>query len=333
MNRRTFLASAATLAAPQSPVVMTVRGPITTSSLGLMLPHEHLFSMFGEDPAEHAQYDSDALLAAVVPYVKSVQKLGCAAIAESTAAYFGRAPRILKTLSETTGLRIVTNTGYYGAANDRYVPKFAHDESADQLAARWIKEARQGIGASGIRPGFIKLGVDAGPLSAIDRKLIVAGARAHKATGLVIAVHTGDNPASVEQQLAILKAEGVSPSAWIWVHANQCKDDAAISAAATQGGWISLDGLDPATLERHFALCQLLKQQGKLGQVLLSHDGNSFRAGGKRPMRPYTELFTGLLPKLQSAAFSPDEIRMLTVENPARAFAIRGLPFVNLRMP
>ncbi|MBI5283104.1 MAG: phosphotriesterase [Candidatus Solibacter usitatus] len=333
MDRRSFLASAAALAAPPAPAVMTVRGLAAVSTLGLMLPHEHLFSMFGEEPAEHAQYDSDALLAAVVPYLKSVQKLGCATIVDATAAYFGRAPRILRTVSEMTGLHLVTNTGYYGAANDRYVPKFAFDESADQLAARWIREAREGIGASGIRPGFIKLGVDAGPLSAIDRKLIVAGARAHRATGLVIAVHTGDNAAAVEQQLAILKAEGVSTASWIWVHANQCKDDAAVLAAASQGAWISLDGLDPTTLERHLALCLSLRQQGKLSQVLLSHDGNSFRAGGKRPMRPYTELFTGLLPRLRSASFSQDEIRMLTVENPGRAFAVRGLTFVNQGVP
>ena len=67
-----------------------------------------------------------------------------------------------------TGVHVLTNTGYYGSANDRYAPKHAYDESARQIAARWVKEALEGIDGTDIRPGFMKLGVDTGPLSEID---------------------------------------------------------------------------------------------------------------------------------------------------------------------
>ena len=63
MRRRDFLLSAL---APGSSL-MTVRGPVAASSLGIILPHENLFSMFGEEPLEDYQYDTKLLLATVLP--------------------------------------------------------------------------------------------------------------------------------------------------------------------------------------------------------------------------------------------------------------------------
>ena len=324
MRRRDFLMSA--LAPATS--LMTVRGPVAASSLGIILAHEHLFSMFGEEPSEDYQYDTKLLLATVVPYLEDLRAQGVTAIIDGTTAWFGRNPALLRDISSRTGIHLLTNTGYYGAANDRYIPKSAFDESADQIAARWLKEWSGGIAGTGIKPGFIKLGVDPGALSSIDRKLIAAAARTHRQSGLTLAVHTGDNPAAISAQLAILRTEGVAPQALVWIHANQCRDDAAVLALAAAGIWISLDGLAADTLDRHLSLCRILKDAGRLQQALLSHDGNTFRANGKRPMKPYTALFSDFLPQLKAAGFDQNEIRTLTVDNPARAYAVgvRNLP-------
>lgn len=326
LTRRTWLAAAASLMqAGEEGRVMTVRGPVPPQKLGLMLPHEHLFSNFGEDPAEPPAYDEARLLAEVIPYAQRVREMGCRAVADSTAAWFGRSPRLLRAVSEKTGLHILTNTGYYGAASDRYVPRHAFEETHAGLAARWLREWREGIAGTGIRPGFFKIGVDSGPLSEIDAKLIRAAAVAHRESGLTIAVHTGGNPEAVRQQLAILREEGVSPEAWIWVHANQVKpgEEQALEEAARSGAWISLDGLDDTSLERHLELLLWLRNRGHIQRVLLSHDGNSFRAGGKRPLRPFTLLFEQFLPRLRQAGLQPAEIRRLTENNPARAFTVR----------
>ena len=55
---RDFLMSAL---AP-SATLMTVRGPLPASSLGLILPHEHLFSMFGEEPSALTRNDPPLLI-------------------------------------------------------------------------------------------------------------------------------------------------------------------------------------------------------------------------------------------------------------------------------
>ena len=304
---------------------MTVRGPIMPEAVGVMLPHEHLMSTFGAEPSLHPRYDEADLLQAVLPRLRTLKGLGAQTVADATAAYFGRDPALLRRLSEASGLHLLTNTGYYGAADDRYVPAHAYEESADELAARWLDEWRHGIGETDVRPGFIKIGVDAGPLSDVDAKLVRAAARLHLASGLTVAVHTGDNAEAVREQLAVLEEEGVAPTAWIWVHAHKVARAEDLLPAAEAGAWIELDGLSAEAVPHHLALVQAMKEEGFLGQVLLSHDGNSYRGGGKPP-RPYDALFTHFLPALAETGFTNVEMRTLTVENPARAFTVRVRP-------
>jgi predicted metal-dependent phosphotriesterase family hydrolase len=63
-----------------------------------------------------------------------------------------------------------------------------------------------------------------------------------------------------------------------------------------------------------------MKDRRRLEQVLLSHDGNSYRAG--KLAKPYDALFTHMIPALRKADFTAQEIQLLTVGNPARAFTI-----------
>ena len=79
-------------------------------------------------------------------------------------------------MSEASGLHILSNTGYYGAAKDKHLPGFAFTESAEQLAARWTREFEQGIDGTSIKPAFMKIGVDEAPLSEVDAKLVRAAA-------------------------------------------------------------------------------------------------------------------------------------------------------------
>jgi phosphotriesterase-related protein len=132
--------------------------------------------------------------------------------------------------------------------------------------------------------------------------------------------HTGDNAASAHEQLRLLREEGVSASAWIWVHANSVKDSKALRAAAEQGAWLEFDGISPETTERHLELVRMMKGWGRLGQTLLSHDGNSYRDG--KLSKPYDALFRAFIPALRQAGFNKQEVRLLTVENPRRAFAV-----------
>lgn len=314
---------------------MTVRGAISPQEMGICLPHEHVHSRFGQEPAEPPQppYDYQRAQAEVTPYLQYLHELGCRTVVDCTTAYFGRDPTLLKQLSEASNVHILTNTGYYGAAKDRYVPQSAFTEKPEQIARHWIAEFQHGIGDTGIRPGFIKTAVDEGALSDIDQKLIRAAALTHLQTGLTIAVHTSNNPTAVREQLTILKETGVSPQAWIWTHAQNVPQAEDLLVAAAQGAWISLDGIKTPyfgnnklqgthTVNKHLQFLQLLKAKGYLNQLLLSHDGSSFPVGAEAK-RPFDTLLTTFIPMLQAAGFSQADIRQLTETNPSRAFTLR----------
>lgn len=304
--------------------IISVGGELSLSDIGIMLPHEHIMSLFGGEitQSDNAVYDREALFSVVIPYLKRVRKLGCRTIADCTTAYFGRAPEMLREISEATDMNILTNTGYYAAVNDRYVPPHVARASAEDLARLWIKEFQKGIGNSGIRPGFIKIAVDPGPLTQVDAKIVRAAALTHLETGLTIASHTGASVEAVSDQLKILAEEGVDNTAWIWVHAQKVTSPELLVQHARQGVWIELDGIGPEAMERDLRVIVSMRKLGLLGQVLLSHDGNSFRFGG-RPPNPYEALFTHFVPYLEKNDFSRSEIQLLIEQNPVRAFSIR----------
>jgi len=339
MHRRSFLRRAGTaalailptaglmrrtLAADAGPVVETVLGPVPAAQLGPTLPHEHVLVDFvGADRVSPARYAADEVFRTVRPHLEQVRSFGIRTLFECTPAWLGRDPRLLARLSAATDLRLVTNTGYYGARKNIFLPPNAHTETAPQLAARWIAEARDGIGDTGIRPGFIKSGVDTEPaLSPLHRTLVEAAARTHVATGLTITVHCGRGPG--REILAVLRAQGVAPGAFVWVHAQGARDDD-LFAAADAGAWISCDGLNRNSLARHLHLCRELKQRGHLARTLLSHDAGWFDPAkpGGGTFRPFDTLHGAFLPQLREAGFSDDDVAQLLERNPAAAFARR----------
>jgi phosphotriesterase-related protein len=312
---------------------MTVTGPVPANALGRALTHEHVVVDFvGAAKASPARFDHDEMFRTALPALRALRARGVTALFECTPAYIGRSPALLRRLAVASGLQIITNTGYYGAVGNRYLPPHAHLEDADALAARWLREWHDGVDGTGVRPGFLKLGVDAGPLSPLHERLVRAAARAHRATGLPIAIHTGDGRAATDE-VRVLAEESVAPEALVWVHA-QNDPGPTQRALAARGVWISLDG-HSARRDRSAAYLRMvlaLRDAGLLSKVLLSHDDGWSLEGpppcrpvlfGNGNPRPYESLFTTLWPALAAHGFGPAEERTLFIENPARAFAIR----------
>lgn len=300
--------------------IYSVNGKIAVEQIDFALTHEHVMSNFGALAAYSAQYEKEHLMSQVVPYLQKLKSLGVQTIFDCTAAYFGRNVEFLKEISKESELHIITNTGFYGAGEDRYVPKIAYDKSVEEIAKIWISEYEEGIDGTGIKPGFIKLGFDDGKPSEIDLKLFEAGIVAHLETGLTLAVHTGNNSDAVKQQLDLLHRYGVSPSAWVWVHANKMEDSNMLLGVASKEGWISLDGVNEDNLTEYVERLLLFKSKNLLHKVLLSHDGNSFPRGGA--IRTYHAIPELLIPELRNSGFTDKEIEKLTKLNPVNAFSI-----------
>jgi len=305
--------------------ILTVTGAIPSSEMGNTLIHEHILVDFiGADKTGYHRWDREEVMKKVLPYLLEAKKVGLNTLLECTPAYLGRDPQILRELSVKSGVKILTNTGFYGAVQDKYVPALAFQIDADSIAAIWINEFEQGIEGTGIRPGFIKISVDtAAVLSDIDEKIVRAAIITHRKTGLTIVSHTtADGPAFA--QLDILEKEGISPEAWVWTHSQAGSPEGRIRAAQ-KGAWISIDNVNKAELNSTVNKIINLKSSGFLNQILISHD-----AGWFDPDAPdggdfvgYTDLFTHLLPALRENGFNQMEIDQLLIENPKNAYKIR----------
>jgi len=304
--------------------VRTVRGEIPVSLMGKTLHHEHLLVDFiGADSTGYHRWNKAEVVKKVLPYLLEIKKSGYKTLVDCTPAYLGRDPELLKMLSEKSGIQIITNTGLYSAVGGKYIPKHGFTESAEQLAKRWIVEAKDGIEGTGVFPGFIKIAVDRKPLEEINRNVVEAACITHKATGLVIMSHTG-LAVPAFQQLQILKSYGVDPSAFIWTHAHNEPDFGKHIEAAKMGAWIAFDNFTPNQLDRFVEFALIMKKQGLLNKVLFSHDAGWFDPakpdGGK--FRGFLEIEELLIPALIKAGLKTKEIDQLFINNPANAFKV-----------
>lgn len=313
---------------------MTVNGTMDASDMGTTLIHEHIVvDWIGADSTGYHRWDRAEVVERALPFIEEAKERGVQTIIECTATYLGRDPYVLAELSEQTGVQFLTNTGNYGALDNKYIPEHVYQESAREIADRWIDEFENGIDGSNIRPGIMKISVAAEqPLSELHRKIVQAAVHTHLKTGLTIVSHTvGDQPAL--EQIELLKSEGVSPSAWVWTHAQSGSLEANIWTAE-EGAWISLDGVnhdssrepgEEGSIEWFAERIDQLKEAGFLDKILLSHDAGWYTAqepnGGV--YRSYTDIFDHLIPALKENGFSDEEIRQLTVVNPQKAYGIR----------
>ena len=317
-------------------VVMTVTGPIKASRMGQTLVHEHvLVDFIGADSTGYHRWDREEVEERVSPFLKELKKYNVHTLIECTPAYVGRDPWVLRSLAKKTGIHLITNTGYYGASENLFLPQHFYELSSMELSSLWIDEFRNGIEGSGIKPGFIKIAV--GPsdtLSPDHEKIVAAAALTHNKTGLVIASHTGpDGPAFA--QIQILRTYGIKPSHFIWVHAQQGSLEGNLKAAG-MGAWISLDNLNqtqyPDPQDRFSASWYAdrilaLKEAGFLDRILISHDAGWYSPGEENggDFRGYTDIFTSLIPALEERGFTQTDLDELLVRNPVEAFSFEAM--------
>lgn len=315
------------------PFIMTVLGPIPASTLGTTLCHEHILVDFiGADSTGYHRWEKQEVIDKVIPYLKEIQAHQVSTLMECTPAYLGRDPLLLKTLSKKTGMHLVTNTGYYGAHDNLFIPAKFYELTAEELSSIWVDEFENGIEGSGVKPGFIKIAVNGDEsLSEEHVKIITAAALTHQQTGLVIASHTGPEAPAFEQ-ISVLQSHGVDPSCFIWVHAQRGSLDGNIRAAR-MGTWISLDNVNLAQQQGskydvawYADRIQNLKEAGFLNQILISHDAGWYKPGEENggSFRGFTGIFTALVPALRELGFSQEDINLLLEINPRNAFSIRN---------
>ncbi len=302
--------------------IMTVLGPIPTSELGMVLPHEHLFTdLRGPETPGYAQADPSNVVRRLRPHVEEIRAQGITALVECSTVGVGRNVHVLRAVAEELGLGVVAPTGAY---RDAFIPGELRSLSQEELRARMVAELTQGIERTRVRAGFIKLAASDEGLTELEERLLRAAARAARQTGAAIASHTTVGRTAL-RQANILQEEGLDLSRFVWVHAH-CEPDLELHLElGRRGAYLEYDAIgSPDPGDAYFAgLVRHAWTAGLGDRVLLSQDAGWYQPGEpEAPIRGYGHLVDAFLPALRREGFDGAAIHAMVVENPRRAFAL-----------
>jgi phosphotriesterase-related protein len=308
-------------------IIRTVKGDVAADSLGLVLPHEHLFvDLRGPTVEGYGVGDPEEVWQLMKPSLEAIEALGVTAIVDCAPWGVGRNIRVLRYLADRTPVHIIAPTGVY---KEGFIPADLLDVDAAYLTDLWVRELTEGMDGTDSRAGFIKVAlVDDGP-TAVEIRNLKAAAAASLQTGAVVASHTIGGRAA-RQEMDILEGAGLDLRRFIWVHAHTEPDGAIHVEAAKRGTWVEFDAIGAVSWHPQDKLLDAvvaLVEAGYADHILLSHDAGWYEPGQpggvpKEGVRGYTALFEQFIPAMRARGVSEEMIRLITVTNPARAYGI-----------
>jgi predicted metal-dependent phosphotriesterase family hydrolase len=301
--------------------VVTVRGPIDPADLGMTLSHDHVLMDGWDIFRSYAVIldDEDTAVSELVRY----RAAGGGAVCDPTNGGLGRNPEALRRVSEASGVHIVMGAGWY---RERVYPATIAATSTNALADLLVRELTVGVGGTGIRPGFIgEIGTERGAITPAEERVFRAAARASRRTGCPVLTHTTHSGELALEQVALLTEEGVPPGRIIVSHLGDRRETAGLLAIAQTGVWLSVDNLAFVTgyspLSVRADNVARLWREGFGERVLLGNDICEVDALAINGGVGYANVVEHFWPLLRERGISEEQLHVMTVENPSRAYA------------
>lgn len=302
--------------------LFTTLGLKSADEMGMILPHEHVFTDLG--PIEEASYRfalEEDVIAIMAPQIEAIKARNVTALIECTPVGVGRRADINLAVSEATNFPIVVPTGIY---REPWVPTWAQKATQEELRDWMLDELTGEIDESGVQAGWIKLSASDKGVSKIETKILRAAAQAGASTGAIIGSHSISGNV-VNNQLDIVEEEGYTPDRFIWIHTQaEPKFEKHLQMAA-RGAWLEYDSIGDDSIgdDYYIELIRKVLDAGYGDKLLLSQDRGWYdpsKPAGGDP-KSYTVLSEHFLPKLEEAGIEKKTIRQITHDNPFRAFA------------
>jgi phosphotriesterase-related protein len=338
-----------------SGVIRTVTGDIMPDALGLTLAHEHLLCDI--TPPELAarglpeveitlenvfeirhhwcRHPGNNRLDAIDVAVAELARFraaGGSALVELTVQGIAPDPLGLRVISERAGVAVIAGCGWYTV--DFAGPVLAAKTPAE-MECQLIEAVEQGIDGTGVQAGIIGEIGCSWPLHALERKALIAAARAQAATGAAITIHPGRDAAAPHEILDVLESNGARPERVIIGHLDRTLFDVdEILRLAGRGSGLEWDffGIEssyypfaPIDLPndgRRLELIRAVMDRGYGEQILIAHDictkTRLRRFGG----HGYAHILANVVPVMRRKGFTAAEVDLLLIDNPRRFLAL-----------
>ncbi|WP_407722188.1 phosphotriesterase family protein [Neorhizobium petrolearium] len=343
--------------------VMTVRGPVSVSDLGITLMHEHILNdcrcWWHAPKTPERQYLAESFVCIEIlgelrqdPFVnkhnitlddeplaimelKDFARHGGQTVVEPTCQGIGRNPQALKRISEASGLNIVMGAGYYlGSSHPARVAEMTIDQIADEI----VQEAIVGVDGTDIKVGLIgEIGVSS-DFTDEEEKSLRAAARAQVRTGLPLMVHLPGWFRLGHKVLNIAEEEGAELRHTVLCHMNPSHDDLGYQGElAARGAFLEYDmvGMDffyadqqvqcPSDEEAARAIVKLI-QRGHIDRILLSHDVFLKMMLTRYGGNGYAYILKHFLPRLKRHGVADAQLDILMRDNPRSVFEAKASP-------
>ena len=321
------------------PQVQTVRGSVDTAELGPTLMHEHVFVLTADVQQNYPEEwgSEDDRVADAVQKLQRLAATGVRTIVDPTVIGLGRyIPRIQR-IAEQVDLNIVVATGCYTYDD---VPFFFHHrgpalnaavgaEVPDPMVDMFVGDIEDGIAGTGVRAAFLKCAIDSQGMTAGVERVMRAVAKAHRATGVPITVHTHPGSHTGLEVQKVLGDEGVDPGRVVLGHSGDTTDVDHLSELADAGFVLGMDrfGINlETTFEARADTVVEMCRRGHAGAMVLSQDASCYidwLAPGVMDLLPqwhYTHIHDDVLPYLREHGVTEEQITTMLVDNPRRYF-------------
>ena len=316
-----------------APMVRTVLGDVPADQLGVCYAHEHVLVSGGALAFGDRQFLLDDPGRALAE-IQIAKDAGLSAMVDATPCASGRNVLELARISHASGIHIVATTGLHLVSS--YVGRhWITQYSEAQLAMLFVADVEEGIDRHDYvgpivervphRAGVIKVASADEELSAAEKTVFTAAARASLQTGAPILTHT-NGPESGHAQVDFLVGAGISPDRIILSHLDRRPDSGAIAEVIADGAYVELDqaARNPdATLKVILGLLAA----GLGEQIVVGMDMGRRRywhSYGGQPGLAF--LLTTLRDRLRASGVPDPVIHRFFVDNPARAFSLLQNP-------
>ncbi|HEX3841936.1 MAG TPA: hypothetical protein VHU85_14175 [Acidimicrobiales bacterium] len=315
--------------------VETVRGPVDSAALGRTYMHEHIFVLSPDVQQNYPEEwgDEDTRVADAVQKLIELAGRGVTTIVDPTVIGLGRyIPRIQRIADQVPDFNIVVATGCYTYGD---VPFFFHyrgpglGQAADPMVDMFIGDITDGIAGTGVKAGMLKCAIDTQGMTGGVERVMRAVAKAHRATGTPITVHT--HPGS-QQGLAawkLLEDEGVDPRRVVLGHSGDSSDLDYLQPLAEAGFILGMDrfGINlEVTFETRADTVVELCKRGFAENMVLAHDAACYIdwiepwALAATPQWHYLHILDDVLPYLLDKGVTEEQIETMLTGVPRRIF-------------
>ncbi len=239
---------------------------------------------------------------------------GIACILDAGHPDMGRDINFLKAISTKSGLPIVAGGGFY--SHPFYPPEIA-GWSENQVFDALMKQVEtEPIGAWGEIGSWDWITAD-------ERKVFRAVARAQAATNMPIVTHTGIPGKSALEQLDLLEDAGADPKHIVIGHVGNLVDPKVEvqRALCRRGCFIGIDRQGGPGDAQQVPMVMALLEAGFVNNLLFSSDFSALsqtkHAGGPG----YAKTLTVFVPKVKAAGATDEQLHTIMVDNPRRLLA------------